>query len=114
MIQEHRGRLALYHIDLYRLEQARLDDLGLREYLFSEGVAAVEWFERLREAPALDCLSIRFGYAGANTRLIELSAVSNRYCELIERLKTRFGCGRIARRTAPRPGGSGLGPRFRA
>src|ERR1700687_20854 len=48
MIQEHRGRLGLYHIDLYRLEEATLDDLGLREYLFSEGVAAVEWFERLR------------------------------------------------------------------
>src|ERR1700722_20869569 len=35
MIQEHHGRLPLYHIDLYRLEQATLDDLGLREYLFS-------------------------------------------------------------------------------
>ena len=35
MIQEHHGRLPLYHIDLYRLEEAALDDLGLREYLFS-------------------------------------------------------------------------------
>ena len=50
MIQEHHGRFPLYHIDLYRLEEVGLDDLGLREYLFSEGVAAVEWFERLREA----------------------------------------------------------------
>ena len=91
MIQEHHGRLALYHIDLYRLEAARLDDLGLREYLFSAGVAAVEWFERLREAPSLDCLSIRIGYAGANTRLIELSAEAGRYQDLIELLKKRFG-----------------------
>ena len=53
MIQEHHGRMALYHIDLYRLEEARLDDLGLREYLFTSGVAAVEWFERLREAEEL-------------------------------------------------------------
>ena len=37
MIQEHHGRLPLYHIDLYRLEEATLDDLGLREYLFSGG-----------------------------------------------------------------------------
>jgi tRNA threonylcarbamoyladenosine biosynthesis protein TsaE len=91
MIQEHRGRLALYHIDLYRLEKAHLDDLGLREYLFSEGVAAVEWFERLREAPTLDCLSIHIGYAGANTRRIELAAEARRYRELIELLRTRFG-----------------------
>lgn len=91
MIQEHRGRLALYHIDLYRLEQASLDDLGLREYLFSEGVAAVEWFERLREAPTLDCLSIHIGYAGANARLIEFSAETDRYRDLLERLRKRFG-----------------------
>src|ERR1700687_4199970 len=31
MFQEHHGRLPLYHIDLYRLEQVALDDLGLRE-----------------------------------------------------------------------------------
>jgi len=89
-IQEHRGRLLLYHIDLYRLEQARLDDLGLREYLFSDGVAAVEWFERLREAPELDYLAIQIGYAGANARRIELSATSDRYRALIEELESRF------------------------
>src|SRR6202043_1642003 len=33
MIQEHRGRLPLFHIDLYRLESVALDDLGLRDYL---------------------------------------------------------------------------------
>src|SRR5579864_5879815 len=59
MIQEHQGRVPLYHIDLYRLEETDIDELGLREYLFSSGVAAVEWFERLREAPELDCLQIR-------------------------------------------------------
>src|ERR1700741_3752645 len=42
MIQEHRGRLPFYHIDLYRLEELGLDDMGMREYLFSPAVAAVE------------------------------------------------------------------------
>src|ERR1700757_1711790 len=46
MIQEHHGRMALYHIDLYRLEEAGLDDLGLREHLFTSGVAAAGWFSR--------------------------------------------------------------------
>src|SRR5437588_12600812 len=53
MIQEHQGRLPLFHIDLYRLDEAGLDDLGLRDYLFSAGVAAVEWFDRLRERDEL-------------------------------------------------------------
>jgi len=44
----HRGRLLLYHVDLYRLERiepALLEEL--EEHLFGEGVTAVEWAERL-------------------------------------------------------------------
>lgn len=89
MIQEHRGRLPLYHIDLYRLERVQLDDLGLREYLFSEAVAAVEWFERLNDAEDLSRLSIEISYAGANRRTITFAAVGERYDSLIERLRSR-------------------------
>jgi len=91
MIQEHHGRLPLYHIDLYRLDETDIDELGLREYLFSTGVAAVEWFERLREAPALNCLQIRISYDGANYRKIELLASDDRYGLILERLQRQFG-----------------------
>src|SRR3984893_3651421 len=90
MIQEHHGRLPLYHIDLYRLEQVALDDLGLREYLFSEAIAAVEWFERLREARDLEGLKISIAYAGANSRRIEFAAIGDRYAAIIEQLRNRF------------------------
>jgi tRNA threonylcarbamoyladenosine biosynthesis protein TsaE len=90
MIQEHHGRLPLYHIDLYRLDRAHLDDLGLREYLFSEAVAAVEWFDRLDEAEALESLSIRIGYSGANSRTIEFRARGSRHSEIVARLRSRF------------------------
>ncbi len=92
MIQEHQGRLPLYHIDLYRLDQTDLDELGLRDYLFSSGVAAVEWFERLRESDDLNCLQIRISYDGANCRKIELTASDDRYAALLQRLERRFGC----------------------
>src|SRR5580658_2008269 len=90
MIQEHHGRLPLFHIDLYRLETVALDDLGLREYLFSDGVAAVEWFERLDEFATLDCLAIRISYAGANLRRIEFTATGDRYGAIVSELKLRF------------------------
>ena len=90
MIQEHHGRFPLYHIDLYRLEEATLDDLGLREYLFSEGVAAVEWFERLRGGADMEFLSVRITYAGANLRRIEFSAVDSRHGQIISKLKRSF------------------------
>jgi tRNA threonylcarbamoyladenosine biosynthesis protein TsaE len=48
LVHEYRGgRLALYHVDLYRLERAGADDLGLEELGVRDGVLAIEWPERL-------------------------------------------------------------------
>jgi tRNA threonylcarbamoyladenosine biosynthesis protein TsaE len=90
MIQEHRGRLPLFHIDLYRLDRVAIDDLGLREYLFSDGVAAVEWFERLRQAPDVECITVSITYAEAGNRRIEFAGVGERYAAQIERFGQRF------------------------
>src|SRR5213593_3250525 len=48
IMQEYRGgRLPLYHVDLYRLDDPReIDDLGLDE-IAEEGVLAIEWAEKL-------------------------------------------------------------------
>lgn len=90
MVQEHQGRLGLYHIDLYRLERATVDDLGLREYLFSSAVAAVEWIERLQEVDELERLAVRIDYEGANRRRIELGASHQRYLDLLSRFQQKF------------------------
>jgi len=52
IVQEYRGgRLPLYHVDLYRLNDPReIDDLGLDE-IAEEGVLAIEWAERLPRRP---------------------------------------------------------------
>ena len=48
LIHEYRGRgLALYHADLYRLDRAATDELGLEETGAADGVLAIEWAERL-------------------------------------------------------------------
>jgi len=48
LVQEYRGgRLPLFHVDLYRLNDPReIDDLGLDE-IADEGVLAIEWAEKL-------------------------------------------------------------------
>jgi tRNA threonylcarbamoyladenosine biosynthesis protein TsaE len=49
LIHEYRGgRLALYHADLYRLERAAAEEIGLEELGVSDGVLAIEWPDRLR------------------------------------------------------------------
>ncbi len=51
LVHEYRGgRLTLYHADLYRLERAATDDLGLEELGVADGVLAIEWPDRLTHA----------------------------------------------------------------
>ena len=48
LVHEYRGgRLALYHVDLYRLDRAATEDLGLEQMGVADGVLAIEWPERL-------------------------------------------------------------------
>lgn len=48
LIHEYKGgRLALYHADLYRLERAATEDLGLEELGVADGILAIEWPDRL-------------------------------------------------------------------
>src|SRR6478752_5025021 len=48
LVHEYRGgRLPLIHVDLYRLDRADLDEIGLDQDLADQGVIAVEWAERM-------------------------------------------------------------------
>jgi tRNA threonylcarbamoyladenosine biosynthesis protein TsaE len=48
LVHEYRGgTLTLFHVDLYRLDRAATDDLGLDELGVANGVLAIEWPDRL-------------------------------------------------------------------
>jgi tRNA threonylcarbamoyladenosine biosynthesis protein TsaE len=49
IVHEYRGgRLPVYHLDLYRLrDESAGIDIGLEEYLPSDGVTVIEWPDRL-------------------------------------------------------------------
>lgn len=47
LVREHRGRLPLFHVDLYRVDSPEaIERLGLDEYLEGEGVTVIEWAEK--------------------------------------------------------------------
>ena len=73
IMQEYRGgRLPLFHVDLYRLNDSReVDDLGMDE-IAADGVLAIEWGEKLRDVPA-DAIGIRITDADGDTRTIEVT-----------------------------------------
>ena len=77
IIQEYRGRLTLYHVDLYRLQPLETADLGLDELPDREAVVAVEWAERWNERPA-DAWEVRFEHQGDDRRSIRISDPGSR------------------------------------
>jgi tRNA threonylcarbamoyladenosine biosynthesis protein TsaE len=72
LVQEYRGRLTLYHVDLYRLQPVEVGDLGLDELSEGNAVVAVEWAERWTDAPA-GAWIVRFAIEGEEERLISIA-----------------------------------------
>jgi tRNA threonylcarbamoyladenosine biosynthesis protein TsaE len=73
LVHEYRGgRLPLMHVDLYRLDRADLDEIGLDEDLAAAGIVAIEWAERLtRRIPG--AVSVKIADQGGDLRLIEIN-----------------------------------------
>jgi tRNA threonylcarbamoyladenosine biosynthesis protein TsaE len=69
LVQEYRGPLALWHVDLYRINHPReIEDLGLDE-LGAEGITAIEWAEKLPRTPT-GAVVVRIADTGGETREI--------------------------------------------
>jgi tRNA threonylcarbamoyladenosine biosynthesis protein TsaE len=78
IINEYLGaRLPLYHLDLYRLTSAEVDDLYLESYwlgLENElGIVAIEWAERLSNLPP-DYIRIELSYDSIDGRIAKISS----------------------------------------
>ena len=73
LVNIYSGRLPVYHIDLYRIEKStELRELGLEEMLGTDGVAIVEWPERLGAYRPKRALTVRLMDLGGESREITL------------------------------------------
>ena len=84
------GKLPLYHFDLYRLD--RLDEiagLGFEEFLYGDGVAVIEWAEKLGEFTPKEYLGIHLEHKTENERVIKLLAQGKRYEKIIAQMKNK-------------------------
>jgi tRNA threonylcarbamoyladenosine biosynthesis protein TsaE len=73
------GRLPLTHVDVYRLERPLDDELFFRDVLYGEGVAAVEWFDRLLPAAGDELLLVTLGLEAGSRRTVRLAARGPRH-----------------------------------
>jgi tRNA threonylcarbamoyladenosine biosynthesis protein TsaE len=74
LVQEYRGgRLLLYHVDLYRVTPAEVDDLGLEEMMTEGGVTAIEWPDRLPR-PLGEAIVVRIEHGEGSARTIQVTS----------------------------------------
>jgi tRNA threonylcarbamoyladenosine biosynthesis protein TsaE len=89
LMREIKGRIDLYHVDLYRLERIEeISDLGLDEYLYGQGLSVIEWAEKGLPVLPAEHLMVRIEYAGDECRNFEFTARGKRYEQLLARLNS--------------------------
>jgi tRNA threonylcarbamoyladenosine biosynthesis protein TsaE len=72
ILHEYRGgRLPLFHLDFYRLqEESELDEIGFDEYLKGGGVCAIEWGNRFPNRLPPDSFKVIFSIEADERREI--------------------------------------------
>jgi len=88
LVRELKGRLPLYHLDFYRLENlAEIAELGLDEYFYGQGVSVVEWAEKALSLLPPENLLIEMEYIAETGRRLKLKPSGKRYREMVAQLK---------------------------
>lgn len=79
------GKLPLYHMDVYRLEESD-EDLGFDEYFHGDGISVVEWAQFIEDMLPAELLKIKITYENDTERKIILEPVGTRYLDLCKEL----------------------------
>ena len=85
IIKEYKGRIPLYHIDVYRLEN-HYDDLGFDEYFEGDGVTVVEWAPLIKDELPSEYLAIKILKKKGSEREITLRPIGARYKRLCKEI----------------------------
>lgn len=79
---------ALYHFDLYRVDQPdEIFDLGFEDYFYGSGVCVAEWADRADEFWPAERLRIRMKVMSETKRGLLFLATGARYCELLRQFQ---------------------------
>ena len=84
IIKEYEGgELPLYHMDVYRLEDAK-EDIGIEDYFDKSGVTIIEWADMINDRLPEERLEIKFKIIDENTRVLRLIPYGRKYEEICE------------------------------
>ena len=74
LVQEYDGRLKMYHLDLYRLSgEDEFESMGGEDFLYSDGVALIEWSEKIDSMLPQDTIFVEITIADDLSRTITIT-----------------------------------------
>ena len=112
LVRSYSGRLDLYHLDVYRLEQiGEALDLGLSELLDDGAVTVIEWGDTIAPALPPDYLEIRIEFDDGplerpDARRIELVARGRQWAARTRVLATALDRWAVGDEEADQDGGT--------
>ncbi|MDQ0351808.1 tRNA threonylcarbamoyladenosine biosynthesis protein TsaE [Alkalibacillus filiformis] len=86
IVKEYKGRMPLYHMDVYRLEDSE-EDIGFDDYFNAEGVTVIEWSQFISEFLPEERLQINIEKIDEDQREVTLTPHTNHFNELCKEIK---------------------------
>lgn len=85
IMKQYEGRIALNHLDVYRLENSD-EDLGWDEIFYGDAVTIVEWAHLIEEELPKERLAIEITRIDETSRKFVLKPMGEKYMRLCEEL----------------------------
>jgi len=80
IINEYKGKILVFHFDLFRLSNIEeILDLGYEEYFYGEGLTVIEWAEKIENLLPRDHLKIDIKFKSYYERIISLIPKGDRF-----------------------------------
>lgn len=94
LINEYEGRIPVYHLDFYRIESpAEVLCLGLEEYLDGDGVAIIEWADKIEAVLPEEHMMVRLAYVDCSVRRLDIMSNGAHYDEVLAALTRKVSLG---------------------
>jgi len=94
LVNEYQGRYPVYHIDLYRLDEAaEVLTFGLEDYLYGPGISLIEWADKALDFMPDSYLAVELYHLEETKRRVVLRPHGRRFQDLLQEFKAAAFAG---------------------
>jgi tRNA threonylcarbamoyladenosine biosynthesis protein TsaE len=87
ILQEYPGRIPLYHMDFYRLNDSLdVENLGFEEYFYLAGLTVIEWSEKAMDLLPKQRLVLAIQIESDQRRIVHCTYISKSWEERLDQL----------------------------